>query len=143
MTVIPPDGASCCEPARQSNVRSIPVEAAQAVPQRALERLELLLIVSPVADRGGIDRAAHLLGARCAYGARILVKAEAARLERQSAMREQAADVRFRIAHQILVLSVQDLPWQHLIPVVHQGQVAAVVPAEILQVVAEGLAGGK
>src|SRR5215472_9493367 len=119
------------------------LEPVQGIPQRTPQRLELLLEMSPVAHSLGIDRLAHLLGAWRTHRTRGLVLAEAGRLERQAAVFEQPADIRFRIAYQLLVLDVQDLTRQDRVPVIHQRQVAAVVPAEILEVVAEGLAGGE
>ena len=58
-------------------------------------------------------------------------------------MREQATDKYLRVAYQLFVLQVQDLSGQHFIPVLHEAKVAAVVPSEILEVVAEGLALGE
>ena len=67
------------------------------------------------------------------------MKAKAGRLEGQLTVLEQTADVPLRITHQLLVPQVQDLTGQHRVPVIHERQVAAVVAAEVVQVVAEGL----
>ena len=79
---------------------------------------------------------------RCAPGAG-LVESEAGGLEVEAAVLKQPPDVRLGIAHQLLVPHMQHLAGQHLVPVVHEAQIAAVVAAQILQVVAEGLALGK
>src|SRR5215472_7404753 len=71
------------------------------------------------------------------------MEGETGGLEWQTAMLEQAADARFRCAHQIFVLEVQHLAGEHRIPVIHERKVAAVVATEILEVVAEGLADRK
>jgi len=54
-------------------------------------------------------------------------------------MRQQAADVCLRIAYQLLILQMHDFAGQHFVPVIHERKVRAVVPAEIVKVVTEGL----
>ena len=47
------------------------------------------------------------------------------------------------LADQLLVAQMQHFAGQHLVPVVHEAQIAAIVAPQILQVVAEGLAFGE
>ena len=71
------------------------------------------------------------------------MKIEAGGFEGKPAMIQQAADVRFRVANQVLVLKVQYLAGQDRVPVVHERQIAAIVAPQIVEGVAEGLALGK
>ena len=97
----------------------------------------------PVADARGVEGLPHLFGAGRTHRTARFVKGQARRFEGQPAVLKQPADIRLRIAHELLVLNTQHLTRQHCIPVVHKGQVAAVVTAKVAKVVAEGLPFGK
>src|SRR5271166_4085482 len=97
-------------------------EALHAIAEAHFQRLEFFLEVSPVADPRGIERLAHLFGTRGANRTLCLVEIQARRLERQIAMREQPADVRFGISDQVLVLNAHGFARQHGVPVFHERQ---------------------
>src|SRR5579871_1151274 len=68
---------------------------------------------------------------------------EAGRLKVESAVLEQAANIRFRVKHESLVLEVQHPARQNRVPMIHQREIATVIAGEVLQMVAEGLALGE
>src|SRR6202050_1212148 len=119
------------------------LEARLTVAEAAFRRFELGFEVLPIADRGAVERLPYLLGAGGAHRALRLVEIQAGTLERQPAVAEQASDRAIRILDQCLVLHVQYLARQHAIPMIHERQVAAIVAAEIFEVIAEGLSLGK
>jgi hypothetical protein len=58
-------------------------------------------------------------------------------------MRQQAADVFLRIAYQRRIPQMQGFSGQHRVAVIHERQLATVVPTQIIQVITEGLPFGK
>jgi hypothetical protein len=68
-----------------------------------LERIEPWLVGAPLVESGPVDRAADLLGAGGAHGARIFVEAQAGRIEGEAQMVEQPPDLSLRIVDQPFV----------------------------------------
>src|SRR6516165_8747392 len=101
-------------------------EAPQTISERPPQRLELLLEMPPVPDTARVERLAHLLGAGCAHRALGLVEVETGGVELQAAVLEQFADAGLGILYELLVLHVQDLAREYRVPVIHEGEVAAV-----------------
>src|SRR6202021_2862947 len=118
-------------------------ESLQTIAECAAQGFELTFEVPPIADSRRVERLAHLLGTCGAYRPSSLVEGEAGGARVQSAMGEQAPDLRLWIEHQVLVAHMQQPARQDLVPMVHEPQIAAVIAAEVPEVVAEGLAFGK
>ncbi len=87
----------------------------------------------------GVDRAAHLLRARGANGAPVLVEAQAAFVERQAAVREQASHLGLEIVDGALVDHPVHAPRQHAAEVRHVRDVVAVVATDVVERVREVL----
>src|SRR6202034_2118763 len=104
------------------------------------ERIQPWLEVSPLFKPLAEDRPAHLLGARRAYRALVLVEAQAGGLERQRAMPEELADLCLGVVDQPLVKHAMHAPGQHRVEMRHEGDVVAVVAAEVVEPVGEVLA---
>src|SRR5579862_27226 len=125
---------SCCSKFRHTRIRLDRI--AERVPQLPQQRLE----PAPLLDAVSEDRLAHLFGAGGAHRALGFVEAQALLLERQPAMVEQAADLRFRLGDHVLVQDAMHAAGQHGVEMRHQARIVAPIAAEIAEVVAEGLA---
>ena len=68
----------------------------------------------PLLEAGAKDRLAYLLRAGRAHGALVFVEAQAAGLERQAAVFQQAAHFGFRVLDQVLVEDAVDAAGQDL-----------------------------
>src|SRR6516162_2432430 len=120
----------------------VPV-AALCVPERALQRLEPRREILPLVEALAIDRLSHLLGARRAHAAPVLVERYALRLELQAAELQQAAHAALEIVHHVLVVHAQHPAPEHAVPVPHELEVGAVVTGDLLDAVREFLAVGE
>src|SRR6267154_622414 len=91
----------------------------QYITEREVQRFELRCEIAPVTDATGVNRLPYLLRARGANGTARLVEGKAGGLEWQCTMPQQGANLRFRFAHEPLILHVQHLAWQHIVPMPH------------------------
>src|ERR1700741_3388071 len=99
--------------------------------------------VPPLIDAFLENRPPHLLRACGSYASLGLVEFHALRFELETAEFQNSAHIGFEIPHHVLVLDAQYLSRQHRVPVRHEIQVSAVIPADVLEAVGELLSRGK
>ena len=105
-----------------------------------LERTQPGFVVPPLLDAVPVDGLADLLGARRAHRTLVLEEAQAARLERQTAVVEQPAHLGLGVLDHALVDDAVDASRQHRVEVRHELDVVAIEAAHVREVVAEVLA---
>src|ERR1700681_964113 len=118
----------------------VPASARRQIPKRRLEGPQPRLKVPPLVDALLIYGLAHLLGTGRAHATLGLVKLETRRLELEAAELEYPPYVALEALDYVLVLDTQNLSREHRIPVLHQLDVGAVVPSDVLEAVSELLA---
>ena len=99
----------------------------------------MAIVTAPFVGGIAIDRLANLFRARRANGPLGLVELEAGRLEIQSAVAQQASDLRFGIVHHALVDHPMDPAREHAVDMSHQPHIVGVITADMLEIVGERL----
>jgi hypothetical protein len=99
--------------------------------------------MAPVVDALAVDRLANLFGTGGAHRARVLEETQAALLERQAAVFEQAPHFGFGVVDHAFVDDAVDAAGEHAVEVRHQLDIVGVVAADIVQAVGEALAAGE
>src|SRR5438445_3187451 len=94
----------------------------------------------PLFDAGAVDRLANLFGTRGAHRPVVFEEAQAALLERQSAVVEQASHFTLGVFDKVFMDHAMHAAWQHAVEMRHQLDVVAVITADVFEAVAETLA---
>src|SRR3984957_969931 len=111
--------------------------------QCGFQRFQPRLEVPPLVESGAIDRLAHLLRAGRAHRALVLIEAQAAGLEGQAAIVEQAAYFSLGVLDHLLVEDSMNTTGQHLVEMRHELDVVVVVAAQVLEAISKILAAGE
>src|SRR5690242_605364 len=106
-------------------------------PQGRLQRLQPGRITTPVIHGIVVDRLAHLLRTRRAYGPAVIEEPQAARFKFQAAIIQDAAYLGFGVHDQAFVLDTANPPGQHGIEVRHEFGIIPVVTPDVVEAVAE------
>src|SRR5258706_5418151 len=122
------------------NQRRAPLSiAAQDFLQGGKPRLE----VPPLIDAFLESRPPHLLRARGSYASLGLVEFDALWFELEPTEIQDPAHIRLEVFDHVFMLDAKHPSRQHRVPVRHQLDVSAVIPANVLEAVGELLARGK
>src|SRR5207237_6508550 len=113
-------------------------------PESLPQGLQKLRVPAPGADRAPVNRLAHLHLTGRSNRPFCVVEIAARVFPTEAAVTENASGATLEVIDEIFVPYVdQDARRQHLVPMLHHRLVAAVVAAELGEIVGKGLASGK
>ena len=106
-------------------------------------RLQVLFVIAPQINGGAVNRLSHLLGARRLDSSVSRMKMQTLFFKRQSTVLKNPSHLRFKVAHNVLVLDIEDLAWKDVIPVIHHPVVLQIIFGQFEKVIGKRLALGK
>src|SRR5207342_1438838 len=107
--------------------------------ERVFQRTEPMFEMAPVVDALLVDRFADLFGTGGPHRAIVLEETQALLLECKPAIVEQAPYLALGVGDHLFVDDAMDAAGKHGVEVRHQFHVVAVVAADFVEAVAEGL----